>query len=235
MSPDLHQKIDKDFRLFRNYVRKRIERVVSETGSTTARRILVYANGSILSFREIWKQYNEDWRDAFAMTDHIDMDFTQPFMNKEGLRMELERNGIKSIYYNLEGGLSKSDVYTLSFNSGSWEVYYSERGKKNDLVKFNKEEEACRYLISKLQNDVVVMQNRYIQVQFLSRKKVCQPISMTKLLHTDYGLGLKEAFNLNNAVSHGDKPILNLDTKEEAKNLKHKAEEFGYTVIIRKN
>ncbi|MDO8840556.1 MAG: hypothetical protein Q7V31_16700 [Parvibaculum sp.] len=52
---------------------------------------------------------------------------------------------------------SGSDADTEEFrieHSGSmWEVYYAERGRKNELRRFPDEESACRYLLSLLESD----------------------------------------------------------------------------------
>lgn len=69
-------------------------------------------------------------------------------MNMEELRRKLAGLGVSPSAYCLSGGLP-SERYCL--NPGdTWEVYYSERGQKNDLRRFAKEETACTYMLFKL-------------------------------------------------------------------------------------
>lgn len=69
-------------------------------------------------------------------------------MNMEELSRKLVRLGISPSAYCLSGGLP-SERYCL--NAGeAWEVYYSERGQKTDLRRFDREESACTYLLFRL-------------------------------------------------------------------------------------
>ncbi len=49
---------------------------------------------------------------------------------------------ISPFSYDLTNGYSP-ESYCMIFNDHKWEVYYSERGHKVDLRKFDTEEEAC--------------------------------------------------------------------------------------------
>jgi len=55
-----------------------------------------------------------------------------------------EINVPKDSYSILKGGLP-NDVCCIVKTDDSWEVYYSERGKKFRLKTFSKEGEACEY------------------------------------------------------------------------------------------
>jgi hypothetical protein len=41
-----------------------------------------------------------------------------------------------------------NEEYCIFFRKPFWEVYYSEKGNKNNLKKFKSEEEACEYFVS---------------------------------------------------------------------------------------
>ena len=43
-----------------------------------------------------------------------------------------------------------NESYCIRQNNGLWEVYYSERGQKTDLKKFDLESDACKYLLEKI-------------------------------------------------------------------------------------
>lgn len=44
-----------------------------------------------------------------------------------------------------------NEAYCIRINSESkWEVYYSERGNKNDLKEFNSESDACNDLLRRI-------------------------------------------------------------------------------------
>ena len=40
--------------------------------------------------------------------------------------------------------------YCIRQKNRQWEVYYSERGQKTDLKKFNSESDACEYLLEQI-------------------------------------------------------------------------------------
>lgn len=68
-------------------------------------------------------------------------------MNIETLSNELIKLEIPVDAYSLTGGLP-NESFCIGFAHNMWEVYYSERGGKTDLKKFEKESEACEYFLS---------------------------------------------------------------------------------------
>lgn len=68
-------------------------------------------------------------------------------MNIEQLRNFLIINHVPDDLYSLDGGLP-SEAYCINKVEEGWEVYYSERGLKSQLVKFDIEDEACLHLQS---------------------------------------------------------------------------------------
>lgn len=68
-------------------------------------------------------------------------------MNIEQLRNFLIINHVPDDLYSLDGGLP-SEAYCINKVEEGWEVYYSERGLKSQLVKFDIEDKACLYLQS---------------------------------------------------------------------------------------
>lgn len=54
--------------------------------------------------------------------------------------------------------LTASEQYRLSDEGEVWEVYYFERGNKNNLRRFFNEDSACKYLLSILLEDKTVWQ-----------------------------------------------------------------------------
>ncbi|MCH1939870.1 hypothetical protein [Holdemania massiliensis] len=71
-------------------------------------------------------------------------------MNREELSKELLKKKIPQDAYSLFGGLP-NECFCLA-EEKQWEVYYSERGKKTQLRKFNSEDEACEFMYKKLIN-----------------------------------------------------------------------------------
>lgn len=65
-------------------------------------------------------------------------------MTKLDLKKLLEEEKINPTLYSLEGGLP-NEAFCLNKNSEFWEVYYSEKGNKSGLKKFDTENEACKY------------------------------------------------------------------------------------------
>lgn len=75
-------------------------------------------------------------------------------MKKEELHKLLINSNVPEDSYNLRGGLP-NEAFCLNKEDDIWEVYYSERGVKSQLKKFESEEDACEdfYLrISKFLN-----------------------------------------------------------------------------------
>lgn len=66
-------------------------------------------------------------------------------MNKSDLEKILKKNKIPKQLYSLPGGLP-NECYCIG-KKEKWEVYYSERGLKTQLVYFNTEEAACEYFL----------------------------------------------------------------------------------------
>lgn len=64
-------------------------------------------------------------------------------MKKEELQRALEAEGIRPNIYCLAGPIRDEQYVLINVEDGSWEVYYSERGNKNELERFRTEEEAC--------------------------------------------------------------------------------------------
>ena len=50
-----------------------------------------------------------------------------------------------------------NESYCIRQNNGLWEVYYSERGQKTDLKKFDLESDACKYLLEKIKKLATTM------------------------------------------------------------------------------
>ena len=70
-------------------------------------------------------------------------------MNKSDLEKILKKNKIPKQSYSLSGGLP-NECYCIG-KKEKWEVYYSERGLKTQLVYFNTEEAACEYFLKLIQ------------------------------------------------------------------------------------
>lgn len=67
-------------------------------------------------------------------------------MTKEKLRSILVDKGISRSHYSLEGGLP-NEKFCLDYEKGKWIVYYSERGLRTGICYFDKEDDACDYLL----------------------------------------------------------------------------------------
>jgi hypothetical protein len=65
-------------------------------------------------------------------------------MNRNDLKRIFTEAKLPNDYYSLIGGLP-NEAFVIS-NYNTWDVYYSERGEKTGLVKFDTEEEACEYM-----------------------------------------------------------------------------------------
>lgn len=74
-------------------------------------------------------------------------------MTKKELAQKLIEKEIPRDFYVLAGGLP-NEAFCLNYDrkTETWEVYYSERGQKTGLRRFNREEEACAYLYDTLIN-----------------------------------------------------------------------------------
>jgi hypothetical protein len=63
-------------------------------------------------------------------------------VKKSELKGKLIEQGFPSNMYSLDGGLP-NEAYCLVEEKRFWEVYYSERGVKSNLRRFETEEQAC--------------------------------------------------------------------------------------------
>ena len=61
-----------------------------------------------------------------------------------------EKNIPSDMYSLLKGGFPR-ESYCLVKNLTNWEVYYSKRGTKQGVRIFETEDEACEYLLKKLE------------------------------------------------------------------------------------
>lgn len=48
-----------------------------------------------------------------------------------------------------------NEAYVLFFNGAEWEIYYSERGKKRGLKKYETESEACEQFLKWISKNVL--------------------------------------------------------------------------------
>lgn len=72
-------------------------------------------------------------------------------MNKKNLELLLQNNKVPKDCYSLNGGFP-NEALVLKKSFFHWEVYYSERGKKTELQKFKREEDACLWFCQVIQN-----------------------------------------------------------------------------------
>jgi hypothetical protein len=73
-------------------------------------------------------------------------------MNRSALKKELDRLGISKAVYSLYGGYP-DEGYVLNYADGRWEVYCSERGVAQNVVRFGKESEACEHFLKVVTRD----------------------------------------------------------------------------------
>jgi hypothetical protein len=73
-------------------------------------------------------------------------------VNRDDLRAALAREGVRQSAYNLDGE-NKAETYCFGIVPGGWAVWYSERGRHNDEVVFDTEDEACSELLLRVVND----------------------------------------------------------------------------------
>lgn len=93
-------------------------------------------------------------------------------MNVSCLIKELEKLGVPSNYYSINGNL-QPDIYVLNEIYGMWEFFYfDERGGKSNYKKFDNEEDACIYLYKKLVNVMKYSTNFESEVQINSEDKI---------------------------------------------------------------
>lgn len=65
----------------------------------------------------------------------------------------LDKNKINSNSYSLDGGVPHDKHVLSREDNGMWEVYYSERGGKFEVERFNSEEEACNFFLERILSD----------------------------------------------------------------------------------
>lgn len=70
-------------------------------------------------------------------------------MTVKELAAQLREEKIPDNWYTLEGGLP-SEKWCMEKTYSGWDVYYSERGLRNQLRHFTFEEEACEYFYNEL-------------------------------------------------------------------------------------
>lgn len=71
-------------------------------------------------------------------------------MTLNELKTIVSKNGkIPKDCYSFDGGLPNESL-CISRHGEDWEVYYSERGKKTNLMTFKMESEACEYFYKRL-------------------------------------------------------------------------------------
>jgi hypothetical protein len=73
-------------------------------------------------------------------------------MNRTRLQELAKQEGIRDDAYSLDGGLP-SERYALEIAEGGWHVYFSERGLRTGIKRFETESEACEYLLETLLAD----------------------------------------------------------------------------------
>jgi hypothetical protein len=73
-------------------------------------------------------------------------------MNVEELKKALDKEGVKPIYYALNGirGDQEDDTDILEKKGNKWMYYHYERGGKFNLQYFDKEDEACNFFFKLL-------------------------------------------------------------------------------------
>ena len=78
-------------------------------------------------------------------------------MNVQELQQSLLSKGLRPNAVSFQTNiLTAAEQYCIAHSNGCWEVYYFERGNKNDLQHFNKEESACDHLLKLLLADKTV-------------------------------------------------------------------------------
>lgn len=75
-------------------------------------------------------------------------------MNLQELRRYLQNKRVHPDAVSIGTGLPhETEKYCIVKEGATWEVYYSERGAKTSLTRFDSEEKACEYLIELLTRD----------------------------------------------------------------------------------
>lgn len=74
-------------------------------------------------------------------------------MNVQKLKSELNKLGV-SKSCSILGQKYPNESYCLMYENSLWIYYYSERGCRSNLKKFESEEEACEYLLEQVKRDM---------------------------------------------------------------------------------
>lgn len=84
-------------------------------------------------------------------------------MKIEELNIELKILGVsddKYYLHGLYGSIDDNDKISLTIKKGKYtteyEVYYKERGEKHSIRTFTDEDEACQYLLNKIQEELTI-------------------------------------------------------------------------------
>jgi hypothetical protein len=72
-------------------------------------------------------------------------------MNRQNLALILNQENFRKGTYSLTREVD--EAFCLTFESGKWYVFYSERGLQSGQTKFNSESEACEYFLQKMRAD----------------------------------------------------------------------------------
>lgn len=76
-------------------------------------------------------------------------------MNIQELQKEIEKLGIPSHYYSINGSIS-ADIYVLNKVYNYWEFFYiDERGGQNNYRRFDNENDACIYMLEALKVELI--------------------------------------------------------------------------------
>ena len=73
-------------------------------------------------------------------------------LTRDSIAELLEARGVNSDSYCLAGGLP-TETYCIDRDGAGWIVYYSERGLRSGLERFDTESEACSRLVAILLTD----------------------------------------------------------------------------------
>jgi hypothetical protein len=77
----------------------------------------------------------------------------QPQLKVRELQNILSAHRVRPRAYSIEGLGADEEQYRLEKSGSLWSVYYYERGNRNDVRSFDKEEEACSFLLDLLLAD----------------------------------------------------------------------------------
>lgn len=71
-------------------------------------------------------------------------------MNRNQLQSELQRRAVPTWAYSLYGSDYDDSVVLQQLPNGRWSVYHFERGVKSNVREFDREDDACDNLLSRL-------------------------------------------------------------------------------------